>query len=49
MWFRDSANQVLPYISFASKEVRLKNMLRGVINRQVQNILIDPYGTLQFF
>ena len=44
MWQRDSTNQVLPYVRFASKEENLKNMIKGVINRQVKNVKIDAYA-----
>ena len=44
MWQRDSTNQVLPYVRFASKEENLKNMIKGVINRQVKNAQIDAYA-----
>ena len=33
MWLRDSTNQVFPYIQFAEKDEKLKNLLIGVINR----------------
>ena len=44
MWLRDSTNQVLPYLDFADSDPNLKNLLIGVINRQVENVLIDPYA-----
>ena len=44
MWQRDSTNKVLPYVRFASKEENLKNMIKGVINRQVKNVKIDAYA-----
>lgn len=44
MWFRDSANQVLPYVPYVTKDPSLKNMIKGVINRQTDNILYDPYA-----
>ncbi len=43
MWLRDSTNQVFPYIQFAEKDEKLMNLLKGVINRQKKNILIDAY------
>lgn len=43
MWQRDSSNQVLPYIQFAIEDPHLQAMLKGVINRQKKNVLLDPY------
>lgn len=44
MWGRDSAGQVWPYIQLATKDPKLKEMLKGVVLRQFKNILIDPYA-----
>lgn len=44
MWLRDCTAQVWPYLPFVSKDVRLKELIAGVINRQVRSILIDPYA-----
>lgn len=39
MWNRDSYNQVFPYVQFANQSEHLKDMIFGVINRQIFNIL----------
>ncbi len=44
MWLRDSSAQVWPYLQFAPKDERLKTLIAGVINKQTQCILKDPYA-----
>lgn len=44
MWLRDSTAQVWPYISLTASDSKLKDLVAGVINRQVRCIHIDPYA-----
>ncbi len=44
MWLRDSSAQVWPYMAFANKDEKLKNLIAGVINRQTEYVLKDPYA-----
>ena len=44
MWLRDSTAQVWPYLRFASEDRELKQLLRGVVERQTRCVLIDPYA-----
>jgi meiotically up-regulated gene 157 (Mug157) protein len=44
MWMRDSSAQVWPYLQFAKEEPKVKALIAGVINRQTQYILKDPYA-----
>ena len=44
MWLRDSTAQVWPYLPLVKEDPKLQQLIAGVINRQTQNILYDPYA-----
>jgi hypothetical protein len=44
MWLRDSAAQVWPCLPLASNDAPLRSMLAGVVRRQAQCVLLDPYA-----
>lgn len=44
MWLRDSSAQVWPYVPLAAKDAKLKQLIAGVIHRQVKFIIKDPYA-----
>ncbi len=44
MWLRDSAAQVRPYLRLAKSDPQFATLIVGVVKRQVQYILIDPYA-----
>ncbi len=44
MWLRDSAAQVRPYVKYAGESQELQEILEGVIEKQAQQVCIDPYA-----
>lgn len=44
MWLRDSAAQVKPYLHLAKTDEQFANLITGVVKRQMQYVLLDPYA-----
>lgn len=43
MWLRDASAQMRPYLFFA-QDPGVRDMVRGVIEREAKDILVDPYA-----
>lgn len=48
MWLRDSSAQVYPYLHFVKEDKKLRKLVAGVINKQTELILKDPYANAFF-
>lgn len=44
MWLRDSAAQVRPYLLLAETDESMADMIKGVIQKQMESIVHDPYA-----
>lgn len=44
MWLRDSSAQVIHYMQFINEDEDVKNLIKGLIKRQLFYINIDPYA-----
>jgi len=44
MWLRDSAAQVNQYIPLAANDLHMQIIIEGLIKRQANRILLDPYA-----
>lgn len=44
MWLRDSSAQVYPYLHFVKEDDKLRRLVAGVINKQTEFLLKDPYA-----
>lgn len=43
-WFRDSTNQVLPYVHLAPMDTHLSDLICGLIHRHASDVTHDPFA-----
>jgi meiotically up-regulated gene 157 (Mug157) protein len=41
-WFRDSTNQLLPYLPYASQDDGLRKLVCGLVRRHSRDVAWDP-------
>ncbi|AFN74815.1 hypothetical protein MROS_1579 [Melioribacter roseus P3M-2] len=44
MWLRDSTAQVWHYLPLVNEDTKLKELIHGLLNRQLKSVRIDPYA-----
>lgn len=44
MWLRDSSAQVFHYLSEVKEDPQLQSIIKGLIHRQMEYIVLDPYA-----
>ncbi|MDE7197668.1 MAG: glycoside hydrolase family 125 protein, partial [Lachnospiraceae bacterium] len=44
MWLRDSAAQMRPFIFWAKEDIKIREMIAGVVRRQFMYLCIDEYA-----
>lgn len=44
MWLRDSSAEVEIYLSAAKRSLKMRDIIKGVIKKQLECILLDPYA-----